>query len=301
VSARTQVRRDLDRHAADGLARAAQSDPGSVMVGWCDGGEWAACFGLSLMHLYLADASRPDPRILRAADQPFFYLRDLAGSMGIASARNHIAQTFLDETAAEWLFMVDADMGFEPTIVEQLITAAESGDEGGRFDVMGALAFALKRRLLRPNPLSAELSRLQPTVYDFAQLEGGETGFVPRFQYERDAVQPCAATGAAAVLISREILLKIRARYGGSKWFEQITHPTGAPDGGPRTFSEDLSFCVRVAAVGGRLGVDTRVKTAHAKGGLFLTEEQYDIQRAVDEGARYAAALAEAEREGVPA
>jgi len=255
------------------------------VVGWCDGGEWAACFGLSLHALFMTDFCSPSPRIMRDPDQRY-YLRNIAGTMGIASARNEIVTAMLDQTDAEYLFMVDSDMGFEPDIVERLVSSLE----GGQYDVMGALAFALKRRLLNPNPLSAELTRLCPTIYDYVELDV-ETGFTPRLRYERDAVQQCAGTGAAAVLIGRSVLLRIRERYG-NRWFEPMTHPTG-DRGAPRTFGEDLSFCVRVAAVGGRMAVDTAVKTAHAKGGIFLTEEQYDIQCAVDEGVKYAQAEAE--------
>jgi hypothetical protein len=210
-----------------------------------------------------------------------YYLRDLAGSMGIASARNNIARAFLDETDSEWLFMIDADMGFEADTVNRLIESAS----GGGYEVMGALAFALKRRLLNPNPLSVELSRLCPTLYRLVETED-ETGFLPLMDYPRDELVPVGGTGAACVVIHRGALARIRAVYGEA-WFDPITHPTGFR-GRPRTFSEDLSFCVRVAGVGGKIGVDTRVKTGHAKGGIFLTEEQYTIQRAVDEGLKVA-------------
>lgn len=288
-----RVRRDLDRHELDRATAetAAAFEPGSAMVGWCDGGEWAACFGLSLHNLFMYDAFAPAPRIMRpervvAGER--YYLRDLAGSMGIATARNNIARAFLDETDSEWLFMVDADMGFEADTVNRLIASAEAGG----FEVMGALAFALKRRLLRPNPLNVELTRMQPTLYTFAEL-ANEVGFAPMFEYPADQVVEVGGTGAACLVIHRSVLARIRAYDGGvGKWFEPITHPTG-DHGKPRTFSEDFSFCVRVAAVGGKIGVDTSVKTGHAKGGIFLTEEQYAIQRAVDESLR----VAEAERE----
>lgn len=297
------VKRDLRRHEIERAAdeTAASFVPGSAMVGWCDGGEWAACFGLSLHNLFMYDAFAPEPRIMRpervvAGER--YYLRDLAGSMGIATARNNIARAFLDETDSEWLFMVDADMGFEADTVNRLIASAQAGG----FEVMGALAFALKRRLLRPNPLNIELSRLCPTLYTFAELEN-EVGFAPMFDYPANSVVEVGGTGAACLVINRSVLARIRAYDGGvGKWFEPITHPKG-DHGKPRTFSEDFSFCVRVAAVGGKLGVDTSVKTGHAKGGIFLTEEQYAIQRAVDEGMKVAEEeqRAQAWREGNPA
>ena len=286
-----RVRADLKRHereVRDAALGESAFVPGSAIVGWCDGGEWAACFGLSLHNLFMFDAFSPRPRIMRperviAGER--YYLRDLAGTMGIASARNKITQTFLDGTDSEWLFMVDADMGFEADTVNRLITSAQAGG----FEVMGALAFALKRRLLDPNPLNVEITRLCPTIYQLAELES-ETGFVPIFDYPADQVVEVGGTGAACLVIHRGVAERIRTLYGDA-WFEPITHPTG-DHGKPRAFSEDFSFCVRVAAAGGRIGVDTSVKTGHAKGGIFLTEEQYVIQRAVDEGLK----AAEAER-----
>lgn len=292
-----RVRRDLAAHGKERAAEqtAAAFTPGSAIVGWCDGGDWAACFGLSLHNLFMHDFCSPAPRIMRDPAQRY-YLRDLAGTMGIASARNHIATAFLDETDAEWLFMVDSDMGFEADTVDRLISSAQAGG----FEVMGALAFALKRRLLNPNPLNVELTRLCPTVYQLAELEN-ESGFAPVFDYPRDAVMEVGGTGAACVVIHRGVLARIRYMYG-DRWFEPITHPTG-DHGKPRTFSEDLSFCLRVQAVGAKVGVDTSVKTGHAKGGIFLTEEQYVIQRAVDEGLKVAEAEARAQawRDGNPA
>lgn len=281
---RQHVRRDLAR------ARVVEAPPafapGSAIVGWCDGGEWAACFGLSLHNLFMFDMFSPEPRIMnvdRVASGGRYYLRDIAGSMGIASARNNIAKAFLDETDAEWLFMVDSDMGFEADTVNRLIDSATAGG----YEVMGALAFALKRRLLSPNPLNIEMARLCPTLYSFVELEN-EVGFAPIFDYPRDEVVQVGGTGAACLVIHRSVLVRIREVYG-ERWFEPIVHPTG-DRGKPRAFSEDFSFCVRVAGVAGKVGVDTSVKTGHAKGGLFLTEEQYVIQRAVDEGLKVAQA-----------
>jgi hypothetical protein len=281
-----KVRRALAEHERAKAAEetAASFTPGSAIVGWCDGGEWAACFGLSLHGLFMYDMFSPQPRIMnveRIASGGRYYLRDLAGTMGIASARNNITRAFLDETDAEWLFMVDSDMGFETDVVNRLIESATAGG----FEAMGALAFALKRRLLSPNPLNVELTRLCPTVYQFVELEH-EVGFVPMFEYPMNQVVEVGGTGAACLVIHRGLATRIRSMYG-DRWFEPITHPTG-DNGKPRAFSEDFSFCVRIAAVGGKIGVDTSVKTGHAKGGLFLTEEQYLIQRAVDEGLKVA-------------
>jgi hypothetical protein len=78
------------------------------------------------------------------------------------------------------------------------------------------------------------------------------------------------------VLIHRNALQAVRDKYGPT-WFDPITHPTG-----PTTFSEDLSFCVRVAGCDMPLYVDTSVKTTHDKGGVFLDEAFFDHQEATN-------------------
>ena len=113
---------------------------------------------------------------------------------------------------------------------------------------------------------------LDKTVYDFRE-EDDRVGFVPRMSYTRDTLQECSATGAACTLIHRTVLEGIRDKFG-PVWFDPITHPKG-----PTTFGEDLSFCVRVAALGLPLYVDTSVKTTHDKGGVFLDEETFDVQQ----------------------
>jgi hypothetical protein len=129
-----------------------------------------------------------------------------------------------------------------------------------------------------------------PTVYDLIDT-GDEVGFSPNPDYGRDQIVETKGTGAACILIHRDALVKVRAKDGDA-WFNPITHPTGLR-GKPRTFSEDLSFCVRLAAVGVPLHVDTRVKTVHHKGGMFLDEELFLAQQAAaaaDQASELAAA-----------
>lgn len=240
--------------------------PGSVVVGYLDAGKWSACFGLSYRDLILHDVLGPG-RIVRQGGKE---LRKVAGTMGIAAGRNDIAAEFLDSTDGEWLWMVDTDMGFAPDTVDRLIAAADPTDR----PVMGALCFAMKRQARAD--LWAERFRMAPTVYEYLDL-GDEVGFRPVLDYQRDTVLPVAGTGAACLLMHRTALEAVRG-YAGAAWFDPITHPTGAK-GRPRTFSEDLSFCVRLAAVGLPAHVDTATKTTHEKGGVFLDEGSFDQQQ----------------------
>lgn len=240
---------------------------GSVVVGFLDGGQWSACFGLSYRDLCLYDVVASQ-RIVREGGKE---LRSLCGTGGIPAGRNRVARDFLDSTDGEWLFFIDTDMGFASDTVDRLVTSADRYQR----PVMGGLCFSIKRQ--KPGELYAERFRMAPTVYEYLELEDGEVGFRPIIDYKRDDVIQVAGTGAACLLIHRRALHNVRQKYGDA-WFDPIVHPTGEK-GKPRTFSEDLSFCVRLQACDIPVHVDTSVKTCHEKGGVFLDEEMFDRQQ----------------------
>lgn len=241
--------------------------PGSVIPSVVDGQEWAACFGLSWTDLMLRDQATSG-RIIREGGQ---YVRKVSGTMGVAAARSEIAAYFLDHTDGEWLFMVDSDMGFAPDTVDRLVESAEANS----VPVLGALCFAQKQDPdLAPAPFHGVRHRIQPTLYAYLERANGERGFQSLTKYKRDAFQQVAGTGAACILIHREALAAV-----GPAPFMPITDPLGGGNGTARTYSEDLSFCVRVQAAGLTMGVDTSIKTTHYKGGIFLDETAYAMQQ----------------------
>jgi hypothetical protein len=237
----------------------------TVAVAIIDDGHWSAAFGLSYRDLLLHDLSTSQRIVPRGKE-----MRQLASRTSIAASRNKMARGFLDTTDCEWLWMVDVDMGFGPDTVDRLIDSADPDNR----PVMGALCFAMRRQ--RTADHWAERMRIQPTLYEYLDL-GAEVGFRPLLDYPRGEVVPVAGTGAACLLIHRTAIEQVQAKHG-RVWFDPITHPTG-DNGAPRTFSEDLSFCVRLAGVGIPVHVDTAVKTTHDKGGIFLDEETYDQAR----------------------
>lgn len=243
---------------------------GTVAVGYLDNGHWSACFGLSYRDTLLYDMVT-NQRIVREGGME---LRSVAGAGSLAGGRNSVAKDFLKQTDAEWLFFIDTDMGFARETVDQLVESAHKKYR----PVLGGLCFSLKRDMKPPRPPGyAERFVIRPTLYEYLEIED-EVGFTPVNDYKRDAVQQVSATGAACVLIHRTVLEGVREKYGPNSWFTQITHPTG-DKGLPRTFSEDLSFCIRVASIGQKIHVDTAVKTTHEKGGVFLDEATYDFYR----------------------
>jgi glycosyltransferase involved in cell wall biosynthesis len=234
--------------------------PGTVAVGFLDPGEWSACFGLSLLELLLADAHGPRRLVPNGK-----LLRKHSSAGGLVAARNEVATQTLDVTECEWLFLVDSDMGFAPDTVERLVAAA---DPEAR-PVVGGLCFKLHSE--GPGVFHGEKYVILPTV--FAWVEEPETvGFAPLRSLPDDTLLEVSATGAACLLVHRTVLEKVRARYG-DHWFDPVTHPTG-----PTTFSEDLSFCVRLASLDIPVFVHTGVGTTHDKGGVFLDREAFDRQ-----------------------
>jgi len=241
--------------------------PGSVIPSMVDGQEWAACFGLSWTDLMLRDQATSQ-RMIRENGQ---YVRKVSGTMGVAAARSEIAAYFLAHTDAEWLFMVDTDMGFASDTVDRMIASAEANS----VPVLGALCFAQKHDPdVRQNDLYAARYRIQSTLYSYQERPNGERGFQSITKYRRDAFQRVAGTGAACILIHREALAAV-----GPEPFMPVTDPKAGGHGTPRTFSEDLSFCIRVQAAGLDMGVDTSIKTTHYKGGVFLDETTFAMQQ----------------------
>lgn len=187
----------------------------------------------------------------------------------LVEARNETVAFFLD-TGLDWALFVDSDMGFDADTLERLRHAADPNER----PVVGALCFGQKKQGTEDSATQSVNLRCFPTVYVYREREN-EVGFQVITDYPRDALVEASATGAACVLVHRSVLAAIREKYG-NQWFDKVTHPVG-----PTTFSEDLSFFVRVAAVDQPVHVDTRVKTSHDKGGVFLTEERWDEQEAL--------------------
>ncbi len=245
--------------------------PGTVVPAFLDPGSWSACFGLSYTDLLIRDVMT-SRRIIREGGK---HLRYFTQSGGIVGSRNNSARDFLDRTDGEYLWLIDTDMGFAADTVDRLVESAERTRE---VKVIVGLAFALKRAKPTGDMLYGEHFNVIPTLYDFQESDG-ETGFMPTMDYPRNEVVQVSGTGAACLLIHFSALEEVRRKYGDT-YFDQITLPHG-DRGKPRTFGEDLSFCMRLIACGIPVFVDTSVKTTHEKGGIYLDEPTYDRFRKV--------------------
>lgn len=238
--------------------------PGAVSVGFLHPGKYSSCFADSLTQLLFFDAMSEAPRIV---SHDHGQLASNCPPTGIVEGRNKLARIMCDDSEAEWLFMVDSDMAFDADIVERLIAAADPAER----PIVGALAFAHKTD--GRASLGGIRYRPVPTVYHWNETET-EVGFVPQFDYPRDQLVPVAATGAACLLIHKTVFERLRVKFG-DVWFEPLNHPKHQTH-----FSEDLSFCIRLAAADIPLFVHTGIRTGHDKGSQFLDEGLYDAHRA---------------------
>lgn len=237
---------------------------GAVTVGFLHPGQQASCFVKSKTDLLLFDMAHKQ----RIMSHGFGELGLEAHAARINAARNELATTFLDHSPAEWLFMVDADMGFAEDTVERMILAAHPEDR----PVIGGLCFGQKSD--GRGQWYAKRNRIIPTLFSMYETDD-EVGFVPMLDYPRDELVAIDATGAACLLIHRSALEKVRAEFG-DRWFQPIEVPKGK--NGYTEFSEDMSFCLRLKACGIQLYAHTGIQTTHDKGGIFLDEETYDLQ-----------------------
>jgi hypothetical protein len=207
------------------------------------------------------------------------YVAMRCGTGELVEGRNKIVQEFLDQGTADWLWMVDTDMGFQPDTVERLLAAADPVER----PVVGALCFS--QREIRPDGMGGWATLATPTIFDWAH-DGDQRGFAVRWDYPKDVVTACDGTGMACVLIHRSVLESIRDQVtptpsgdlapAGPVWFNRLpNHSTG------QLIGEDLSFCVRARALDIPIFVHTGVPTTHHKP-VWVGEELYWDQRALN-------------------
>lgn len=186
-------------------------------------------------------------------------------SAGIAYSRNRVVARFLEHDD-DWLFWVDTDIGFDPDTIERLRDVADPDTR----PVVSGLYFA--NHQFAPDGVGGFQTSLVPTVYRWAQLPSGQTGFVAWHDYPRDRLVQVDAAGSGCVLIHRSVFEKIAAKYG-PMWYTNLANPDS-----DEPFGEDMSFCVRLAEFGIPMFCHTGVKTTHLKA-LWASEAHYDAQR----------------------
>lgn len=235
-------------------------------MAWCHAGMVHGEFATSVAGSMMYDANNQLHR-MSGKGGGFISMRS---SPRLAEARNQLVDLFLtseDFAEAEWLIMLDTDMVWEQHAIHQLVDTAETLG----YELAGGLCFGgsdIKEKMF-------------PTIY----VQNGTTpkGY-PMLEkcwdYPRDCVVECDATGAAFLLMSRGLLLRMVEKYrlkpDGKPnpyiWFEEAQW-----DGRP--YGEDVAFCIKARGTGAKLMVHTGVRVGHLKARI-LDEARYDAWRA---------------------
>lgn len=185
----------------------------------------------------------------------------------LSAPRNDVVRKFLEYNQADWLFMIDSDMVFQPDTVERLLEHADPE----KAPIVGGLCFALNDK----GDIIPTLFGLDGDPDDLENLEN------VRFEmWPMDTMYQVVATGAACLLVHRSVFERMRDfdHPRGAKgfndafpWFQELEH-AGRP------VSEDIAFCWRAGLLEIPVYVNTAVHIGHVKDRL-LTMESYFLSR----------------------
>lgn len=180
----------------------------------------------------------------------------------ITKSRNRVVRDFLELEGIDWLLMLDADMTFDPDLIERLVDAAHPTLR----PIVGGLCFAY---------MAGQSRQVWPTLY--AHVPGSER-LRRLVTYPQDTLIPVGATGAACLLVHRSVLEGMRdARLPDGQprfkppfvWFDEtkfVEKENGVPVWETAdVYSEDITFCLRAQACGFPVHVHTGVRLGHDK------------------------------------
>ena len=167
-----------------------------VVIGYVHPQEVGAGFCDSMLNLHTYDFANGHYRLLRGPKDTHGGGRiGRYSSANVSNARNWVVTTFLESSKAEWLLFIDADMTFEPSLIEDLLENASMT----KAPVVGGLCYGVEDGVLFP------------TLYGVAQGWEDAAGVhtIRYDEYPENTMFQVAATGAACLLIHRTVLEKV--------------------------------------------------------------------------------------------
>jgi hypothetical protein len=243
-----------------------------VVVGYCRPSHVHGEFMERMLDLQLYDVAL-NQRIVSGGGRISF----MAGC-NLSGPRNEIVRKFLTFGQAEWLWMVDTDMTFDPDVVERLLEHADPETA----PIVGGLCFGFNENgMIKPTLFGLDGDPSKPDQLD-----------VTRFDvYPENTMFQVVATGAACMLIHKSVFERMldfdhpsgrRGFNTAFPWFQELEH-NGKPVG------EDIAFCWRAGLMRIPVYVNTAVEIGHIKERL-LTAEGYRAQERAAAGIAQAAA-----------
>jgi hypothetical protein len=186
----------------------------------------------------------------------------------VAESRCQVVDQFAGvHPSAEWLLFIDADMTFDPDMLERMLEVADPKE----VPILGALCFQGGRE-----------TKPSPTIWRETSVEQGWYNIERVWDYPPDALCKVSATGGACILIHRNVLAAMNRPWPNGfgtladgktpnnyPWFsEGLVGPKGQPLG------EDVAFCRKAGLLGIPVHVHTGIRTGHMKY-FEITEERF--------------------------
>lgn len=214
----------------------------SVVVAYLHPQHVSHSFTDSMIRVFEHEMRRGEPIACR--------ITQMSATGEIDRHRNRLAAHFVRNFPdSEWLWFIDADMGFQPDTLERLL---DSADPIGS-PVMAGLAPVVKYDVDGFNGF--EYLGVRPAFTRGPPQHWGCLWPPKSEPYPADEVIQVGAVGAACMLIHRCVLELI-----GDDWFSFRYAPDGC------RMTEDVSFCWRLAEAGIPIHLNTGVKLTHHKG-----------------------------------
>jgi hypothetical protein len=238
---------------------------GGVCLAWIDGGTVSGWFMASVTNMLALD-HRLDGHIVGDQGDQIH----IQSSPRIHEARNQVVDHFAAlPQQPEWLLMIDSDMTFEPDLIYKMLRVAHPE----RVPILGGLCFA-----------GGRVHEPFPTIYRLLEERVDERSYYSLdkvHDYPRDTLVQVGATGAACLLVHRQVFATMKNAFGKlsdgrpnrSPWFaEDVSGLKG------EGWGEDTVFCLRANALGIPVHVDTRIKVGHVKE-VIIDEVFFDNRR----------------------
>lgn len=240
----------------------------NVMVGYLHGHTVTSEFHHCLIELILHDTYA----LTRGGTQKIRRFSRLYSGVNICKVRNQLVRDFLADDRCDWLFMLDQDATYPPTMLDRLLEVADPLER----PIVGALAHQLRGKTddeYAPiiDTHGVQVREILPTMYKTEwDLDGNWIGYREVTKYEV-GLQQVDATGCHCLLVHRTVFEAIKSDHP-YRWFREDLI---APD---TIAGEDIWFCIEAGKAGFPIYVDTRLEAGHMKP-IELTSEMSHVER----------------------